>query len=100
MKVAYFSDSLPPNMDGVVKTLCHLIDTLENEEVDYQFWSPFKPRAEEYSWSDRVHEVSSVPLFLYDYYRVSLPYFDGVGKRLDSYQPDLVHVVSPSLLGL
>jgi len=43
MRVAYFSDSLPPHTDGVVNTLCRLIDTLTDEKIDFQFFSPFIP---------------------------------------------------------
>jgi glycosyltransferase involved in cell wall biosynthesis len=52
------------------------------------------------SWSHKVKQVSSIPLFVRTDYRLSIPYFDGIKQNLDRYQPDLIHVVSPSLLGL
>ena len=54
MKVAYFSDTLPPHTDGVVNTLCRLIDTLLKERIDFQFFSPFKP-GQKTRWRDRVN---------------------------------------------
>ncbi len=99
MKVAYFTESLPPNTDGVVKTLCHLVDTLEAENVDFRFFSPVKP-GDDYSWTRKVKKVSSVPFILYSDYRLGLPYFDGLESDLNEFQPDLIHVVSETLLGM
>lgn len=98
MKVAYFTESLPPNQDGVVNTLCHLVDTLESEKIEYKFYSPVKPDSG-FSWTEKVRKVPSVPFALYDYYRMGLPYFEGIFDELDAFKPDLVHVVSQTPLG-
>jgi glycosyltransferase involved in cell wall biosynthesis len=99
MKVAYFSDTLPPHTDGVVNTLCRLIDTLTNEKIDFQFFSPFKPGVK-IRWRDKVKKISYIPFLLYKDYRLGFPFFDGLAKKLDAFQPDLIHVVSPTLLGI
>ncbi|MCJ7681341.1 MAG: glycosyltransferase family 1 protein [Candidatus Aminicenantes bacterium] len=99
MKIAYFMDTLPPHYDGVVNSFLRLIDTLEKENVDFKFISPFMP-AKEFSWSHRVFKVFSVPFILYKDYRVGIPYFNRTTPELDQYQPDLVHVVSPTILGI
>ena len=99
MKIAYFTESLPPNKDGVVKTFCHLVDTLESEKIEYKFYSPVKPDAS-YPWTEHVRKVPSVPFALYDYYRMGMPYFENINEELDIYKPDLVHVVSPTPMGI
>jgi glycosyltransferase involved in cell wall biosynthesis len=99
MKVAYFTESLPPMTDGVTRTLCNLVETLESERVDYHFFSPVKP-GETVDWHNKVRKVFSVPFLLYDTYRVGVPYFHGLEAELDSFDPDLIHVISPTLLGL
>ncbi len=99
MKISYFTESLPPNTDGVVKTLCHLIDTLQNERIDFQFFSPVKPD-ESYPWHNKVIKVSSIPFALYSYYKMGLPYFDGLDAKLDVFQPDLIHLAAPTPLGI
>ncbi len=98
MKIAYFTESLPPLTDGVSNTLVHLIETLEAEKVDFHFYSVVKP--EDRPWSDRVTKVVSVPFLLYSYYKVGLPYFDGLDSHLNEFKPDLIHIVSPTLLGI
>lgn len=99
MKIAYFTESLPPNTDGVVRTICNLTSTLEARGVDYRLFSPFKPDPS-FSWSHRVYKLVSLPLALYTDYRLAIPYFHPLDRALDSFRPDLIHVISPSLLGL
>lgn len=99
MKIAYFTESLPPLVDGVTRTLCNLVNTLEKGSISYRFFAPVKPESD-VAWRDKVHKVASAPFFLYKYYRIGLPYFNGIDRQLDSFKPDVVHVVSPTLLGL
>ena len=98
MKIAYFADSLPPSIDGVARTFLQLVNTLRAQNLDYYFFSPFKPGESEL-WNEKVDQVTSIPLFLYTDYRISLPAQRKVFERLDSFKPDIVHVSSPTFLG-
>jgi phosphatidylinositol alpha 1,6-mannosyltransferase len=95
MKVAYFTESLLPLVDGVSLTLARLFGTLERADVEFLIFSPFVPGAD-LSWAGRVRRVRSVRFPLYADYRVSLPFSRRVRRELDSFQPDLIHVVSPT----
>lgn len=97
MKIAYFTESLLPHVDGVSRTLAQLFGTLEARGVDFRVHSPFVP-GPEVSWSARVRPVRFVRFPLYPDYRVSLPWGHGVGRDLDAWGPDLVHLVSPTPL--
>ncbi|MBN1153612.1 glycosyltransferase family 1 protein [candidate division KSB1 bacterium] len=101
MKVAYFTESLPPQTDGVARTLVNLIQTLETNHIEFRFISPFKP-SNSIPWSDKVYKVSSVPFILYRDYRFSLPLLDRLELEdvLDSFAPDIIHTVSPTALGV
>jgi len=99
MRIAYFSDSLPPVTDGVAHTLQHLATTLASDGIDFRFVSAVGPVASS-AWAEKVLRTYSVPFALYDYYRVGLPYVQGLPDRLDAFAPDLVHVVSPTPLGI
>ncbi|HEM49351.1 MAG TPA: glycosyltransferase family 1 protein, partial [Caldithrix sp.] len=98
MKVAYFADSLPPSTDGVARTFTQLVNTLHEERLEYHFFSPFKPN-EQYFWKNNVDQVFSVPLFLYNHYRIGLPASHRIYDQLDSFKPDIIHVTSPTPLG-
>ena len=99
MRVAFFTESLPPNTDGVVKTLTKLIGTMQEQNVDFHFFSPVKPD-ESYEWTQHVTKVKSVPFFLYTYYQMGLPFFEGISKQLDRFQPDIIHLCAPTLLNI
>jgi len=96
VRVAYFTESLLPHVDGVSLTLARLFDTLLAEGIDFRVFSPFLP-GPEVPWADRVRKVPYVRFPLYPDYRVALPTF-GVGGVLDDFQADLVHTVSPTPL--
>lgn len=95
MKVAYFTESLLPHVDGVSRTLAQLFGFLEARDVDFRVWSPFVP-GPEVSWSGRVRPTRYVRFPLYPDYRVTLPRLGGIKAELDAWGPDLVHLVSPT----
>lgn len=95
MKVAYFTESLLPLVDGVSLTLARLFDTLELNDVDFRIYSPFQP-PDSISWSGRVRPVRFFRFPLYPDYRVSIPSFKKLQVDLDAFAPDLIHVVSPT----
>lgn len=99
MKVALFTESLPPNTDGVVKTLTKLVGTMQEQNVDFHFFSAVKPD-ESYEWTKHVTKVKSVPFFLYSYYQMGVPFFEGISRKLKEFNPDIIHLSSPTLLSL
>jgi len=98
MRIAYFTESLPPKTDGVAKSMQKLAETLESKNIDFHFFCPFKPNGE-VSWSEKVYKVSSVPFLLYREYRVGIPMGMDLSGILDRFQPDLIHAACPTPLG-
>lgn len=98
MRIAYFTESLPPLTDGVSRTLSYLKKTLEKENIEYKFYSPFRPI--ENNWNSKVYKIISAPFPLYTRYRISLPSFHDLAYSLDKFDPDIIHVCSPFLSGL
>lgn len=83
-------------MDGVSRTLARLYETLEREGEDFRVYSPFTPDPS-VSWHRRVRPVRYVRFPLYPDYRVSLPQLTrGLRTDLEAFDPELVHVVSPT----
>ena len=99
MRIAYFSESLPPLTDGVARTYTRLAETLNEDGHDFLFICPMTP-AEEEPWRGRVIHVFSVPFPLYRYYRVGLPNPFKLEPILDRFQPDLIQVAAPTPLCL
>ncbi|MBW3628831.1 MAG: glycosyltransferase family 1 protein [Gemmatimonadetes bacterium] len=96
MKIAYFTESLYPLVDGVSRTLARLFDTLTDRSVDFRVFSPFVPTDESVRWRDRVRPVRYFRFPPYPDYRVSLPGGRAVADDLADFAPDLIHVVSPT----
>jgi glycosyltransferase involved in cell wall biosynthesis len=99
MRIAFCTDILPPVVDGVTRTLRELVPTLLDSGVDLLFVSAVEADGS-YPWRDRVHTIGSVPFPSYRSYRVGLPVPFSLDPVLDRFAPDVVHVVTPSLLGL
>ena len=99
MRIAYCSETLPPLVDGVSRTLSELVATLRQTTHEFMFLSATTPDRG-LPWRDRVHTVPSIPFPLYPYYRICLPVARALDPVLDRFAPDIVHVVTPSLLGL
>lgn len=96
MKIVYFTESLFPLVDGVSHTLGHLFDDLETRGIDFRVYSPFLPSPDDVEWAYRVRKLPSISFPLYTDYRLSIPWGQRLGRELDAWGPDLVHVVSPT----
>ncbi|MEZ4745951.1 MAG: glycosyltransferase family 1 protein [Calditrichia bacterium] len=99
MKVVYFADSLPPIADGVSHTMCRLADSLLANNVQFQMISPFQP-GENYRWNSRVIKIPSVRFPLYRQYRLGLPQISRIAQFVRAFQPDIIHAVSPTFMGV
>lgn len=97
MKIAFFTETFLPKVDGIVtrltKTLPHLVSSGDQVMV-------FCPEgAPEQFMGAAVVGVPAMPLPLYPELKLALPR-PAVAEALDRFQPDLVHVVNPAVLGL
>ena len=99
MRVAYFTESLFPHVDGVSRTLAQLFTTLLERGIEFRVYSPFVP-GPEVPWANRVRRVPFFRFPLYKDYRVTLPIGHGALRDLEAFAPDLVHVVSPTPMGV
>jgi phosphatidylinositol alpha 1,6-mannosyltransferase len=99
VRIAYFTESCLPLVDGVSLTLAHLFGALERAGHEFRVYSPFVPDTG-VSWHGRVRRVRSMAFPAYPDYRVSLPGGRAVGRDLDAFEPDIIHVVSPTPMAL
>jgi glycosyltransferase involved in cell wall biosynthesis len=99
LRIAIFTESLPPLTDGVARTYTRLAETLNEDGHEFLFICPMTP-AEAEPWRGRVIQVYSVPFPLYKYYRVGLPNPFKLDPILDRFQPDLIQVAAPTPLCL
>ena len=97
MKIAFFTETFLPKVDGIVtrltKTVQHLVEAGDEVLVFCPEGCP-----DEYMGAKLVG-VPAMPLPLYPELKLALPR-PAVAEALEAFQPDLVHVVNPAVLGL
>jgi glycosyltransferase involved in cell wall biosynthesis len=97
LKIALFTETFLPKVDGIVtrltKTVRHLVEAGDEVLI-------FCPEgAPEQYMGARVMGVPALPLPLYPELKLALPR-PAVAEALDQFAPDLVHVINPAVLGL
>jgi len=98
MKIAIFTDTFIPQVNGVSRTLQKLEGYLVEKKIDHRFFVP--ETVKEDSFSSSVHRFTSIPFFLYPECRIALPNILHIRKQLRDFQPDLIHVTTPFNIGL
>ncbi len=97
MRIAYVTETFLPSVDGVVTRMTHALDWLADHGQDACIVAP-DLGCREY----RGFEVAGVRAVTYPLYR-SRPWgtpSPEVGRILQRWAPDIVHVWQPSLVGL
>jgi glycosyltransferase involved in cell wall biosynthesis len=98
MKIAIFSDTFYPDINGVAQTLKKFTNYLEGQHISYKVFAP-NPASTEYV-SDHIHRLKSLPFFLYPECRLAFPNFIQVKSEIEQFSPDLIHVATPFTVGL
>lgn len=97
MRIALFTETFLPKVDGIVTRLKHTVDHLQRQGDQVMVFSP-DGGLREYRGA-KIHGVSGFPLPLYPELKLALPR-PSIGEALEDFKPDLVHVVNPAVLGL
>ena len=96
MKVAVFTETAPPKVNGVVRRLDHTIQLLENAGDQVLVFAP-AGGATQWHGAEVVH-APSIPLPMYPEVSVGVPR-PSHRSRLAKFAPDVVHAVNPAVLG-
>ena len=96
MRIALFTETFLPKVDGIVTRLRHTIEHLERNGDRVLVVAP-EGGLREYKGA-QIFGVSGIPLPLYPELKIALPR-PAIGKALEEFQPDLIHIVNPAVLG-
>lgn len=97
MRIALFTETFLPKLDGIVTRLSHTIDHLQRNGDQVLVVAPDGGMTE-YKGA-KVYGVSGFPLPLYPELKMALPR-PAIGHELEKFEPDVIHVVNPAVLGL
>jgi glycosyltransferase involved in cell wall biosynthesis len=96
MRVAIFAETFLPKWDGIANTTCRLLEHLERRGIESLMFAP-EGAPERYAGTPIIGEPC-FPLPFYPELRLAQPRA-GVGEELADFQPDVVHLINPALMG-
>lgn len=95
MRIAMFTDTYEPQINGVVTSIRSFSDGLEKKGNDVHIFAPGSPNT---SYPRNVHPFRSFPFLPYPGYRIGVPPLD-ILRRFSAIGFDIVHVHSPLSVG-
>ena len=99
MKIAIFTDTYTPEINGVAKTLAKYTEYLKENEIDFRVFAP-KSTSDAHAYNNRVFSFMSLPFILYPECRIALPHFKDIKDELTNFNPDIIHIATPFNMGL
>lgn len=97
MRIALFTETFLPKVDGIVTRLSHTVDHLQRVGDQVVVFSP-DGGLREYRGA-KIYGIPGFPLPLYPELKLALPR-PSMRQVLEEFRPDLIHVVNPAVLGL
>jgi glycosyltransferase involved in cell wall biosynthesis len=97
MRVAIFTETFLPKIDGIVTRLRHTVEHLQRNGDEVLLFCP-EGGIKEYKGA-KIQGVSALPLPLYPELKLAVPR-PTLRRHLEKFQPDLIHVINPAVLGL
>lgn len=100
MRIAIFSDTFHPQVNGVVTSIINSSKALAKRGHHILIIVPTpKPRIN-LGKNIQIETISSVGLPTYKDYRIALPYTWGCMTKVHKFKPDIIHLHSPFSLGI
>ncbi|TYR82070.1 glycosyltransferase family 1 protein [Priestia megaterium] len=98
MRIAIFTDTFAPDVNGVAKTLHRFTNYLKSKNIPYQVFAPESTTSD--LFSTHIHRFMSIPLFLYPHCRLAFPNMLKIKTQLQHFNPTVIHVATPFNMGL
>lgn len=97
MRIALFTETFLPKVDGIVTRLKHTVEHLQKQGDQVLVFSP-DGGLKEYQGA-KIYGIKGIPLPLYPELKLAIPN-PSIGFALKRFKPDLIHVVNPAVLGV
>ncbi len=97
LRIALFTETFLPRIDGVVTRLSHTVRHLQEFGHEVLVISPDGGLTEHAG--AKIHGVAGVPFPPYPELKVSMP-LPSIGKVLREFRPNVIHASQPVLLGI
>lgn len=101
MRVALFTDTFLPDVNGVARTLGRWVDYLESQGITCRVFAPTSENETGSDYNDSlVERFYSIPFLLYPEVKLAIPNPLSIKKTLQEFKPDIIHCATPFNLGL
>jgi glycosyltransferase involved in cell wall biosynthesis len=97
MRIALFTETFLPKVDGIVTRLRHTVEHLQRNQNQVLVICP-EGGITEHKGAE-IYGVTGFPLPLYPELKLALPR-PAIGEVLEDFKPDIIHVVNPAVLGI
>lgn len=97
MRIALFTETFLPKIDGIVTRLKHTVEQLQRQGHQVLVFCP-EGGLKEYKGA-KIQGVTGLPLPLYPELKLAIPR-PTLRKAIAKFKPDLIHVVNPAVLGV
>ncbi|MBE9118334.1 glycosyltransferase family 1 protein [Lusitaniella coriacea LEGE 07157] len=97
MRIALFTETFLPKVDGIVTRLRHTVEHLQRNGDRVMVVCP-EGGLKKYKGAE-IYGLSAFPLPMYPELKIAVPR-PTMRSRLEKFNPDLIHVVNPAVLGL
>jgi len=99
IRLALFTDTYAPEMNGVAKTLERWTAYLRGQGIACRVFAPSRPRGEALV-PDMAERLRSIRFFLYPELRFAVPQMAGAESKLLDFKPTVIHVATPFGVGV
>lgn len=98
LKVLFFSDMLIPDLDGANRTIFHLINRIPSDQFEFLFICGI---GNEHITEFECIHVTSLKIPGSKIYHIAIPLFQKfeLDEKINRFNPDVIHLTSPSFLG-
>jgi glycosyltransferase involved in cell wall biosynthesis len=97
MRIAIFTETFLPKIDGITNTLCYLLDHLHYRGHQVLVIAP--DGGVNFYGQIEIVRLPAIPFPLYPEFRLSFPLID-IEKKLNDFSPNIIHVINPISLCL
>lgn len=96
MRIAYFTDTYYPEINGVTNTLSILHNYLNDKGIPHIF---FAPEYQSEHSENNIKRYHGIPIPFSPNSRLALPYHQLIRDEIEKFQPDLIHIVTEFTIG-
>lgn len=96
MKIALFTDTYHPQINGVTNTISRMETYLKKHDIEYKIFAPDYNLKEK---KEHVETFYSIKFFLYPECRLSMVRKSRIKKILSEFRPDIVHMATEFNMG-